>query len=79
MKLDRYPYYTDADFFDFEFESHGPKGNIKKVARFLRIEHNLYNFGFGDLNKTNGDISDTIVSNNGDGAKVLATVAIYFS
>ena len=75
MKLDRYPYYADAEFFDFEFESQGPKGTIKKIARFMHIGPNLYSFGFGDFNRTSGEISDTIVSNNGDGAKVLATVA----
>ena len=75
MKLDRYPYYADAEFFDFEFESQGPKGTIKKIARFLRIGQQLYSFGFGDFDDTTGDISDTVVSNNGDGAKVLATVA----
>jgi hypothetical protein len=75
MKLDRYPYYADADFLDYEFESNGPKGIITKVARFTLIGPNIYSFGFGDLDQTTGDISDTIVSNNGDAAKVLATVA----
>ncbi len=75
MHLDRYKYYADASFFDFEFESEGPKGKIKKIARFLAIEKNVYNFGFGDLDEHTGEISDTIVTNNGDGFKVLATVA----
>jgi hypothetical protein len=66
---------ADAEFFDFEFESQGHKGTIKKIARFLLIGQHLYSFGFGDLDINTGDISDTVVSNNGDGAKVLATVA----
>ena len=75
MKLDRYPYYADSSFFDFEFESEGPKGKIRKIARFIKIGQKLYSFGFGDLDAQTDDISDTVVSNNGDGVKVLATVA----
>jgi hypothetical protein len=75
MNLERYPYYANPDFFDFEFESEGPKGTIKKIARFSSIGTNLYNFGFGDLNEATKDISDDVVTNNGDGEKVLATVA----
>ena len=60
---------------DYEFESTGPKGVIKKVARFIEIDVNVYNFGFGDLNEATGEISDTIVSNNEDGDKILITVA----
>jgi uncharacterized protein DUF6934 len=75
MNLERYTYYANPSFFDFEFLSEGPKGTIKKVARFNTIGVNLYNFGFGDLDETTGDISDTVVTNNGDGDKVLATVA----
>lgn len=72
---DKYLYYTNSSFLDFEFESIGPKGVIKKVARFSEIGKNIYNFGFGDLNEASGEISDTVVSNNGDGDKVLITVA----
>jgi hypothetical protein len=72
---DKYIYRTNSSFLDYEFESTGPKGIIKKVARFSGIGVNVYNFGFGDLNEATGEISDTIVSNNGDGDKVLITVA----
>jgi hypothetical protein len=71
----KYLYSTNNHFLDYEFDSTGPKGMIKKVARFSEMETNLYNFGFGDLNEVTGEISDTIVSNNGDGDKVLRTVA----
>lgn len=72
---DKYLYSTNSSFLDFEFESIGPKGVIKKVARFSEIGTNIYNFGFGDLDEVTGEISDTVVSNNGDGDKVLKTVA----
>lgn len=80
LDLERYQFSTNPTFFDYEFESNGPKGIIKKVARFTVLRDNLYNFGFGDLDPATGDISDTIVSNNGDGDKILATVAqiIYY-
>jgi hypothetical protein len=35
----------------------------------------VYNLAFGDKDHETGDIDDTIVSNNGDSEKVLATVA----
>ena len=72
---DKYRYNTNSSFLDFEFESTGSKGVIKKVARFSEMGKNIYNFGFGDLDETTGEISDTVVSNNGDGDKVLVTVA----
>ena len=75
ISLDKYLYRTNVSFSDYEFESIGIKGIIKKVARFNIIETDIYNFGFGDLNEKTGEISDTIISNNGDGDKVLGTVA----
>lgn len=72
---DKYEYSTNSSYMDYEFESIGPNGVIKKVARFTEIGQNIYNFGFGDLNEQTGDISDTVVSNNGDGDKILITVA----
>ncbi len=56
-------------------ESIGPTRKILKVARFTKIGEDLYNFGFGDVDPTTGIISDTVVSNNKDGDKVLATIA----
>ena len=35
---------------------------------------NLYNLGFGDKNIDTGEMDDMVISNNGDGEKVLATV-----
>jgi hypothetical protein len=75
LNLPTYTYYTNASHFDYEFESEGPKGVIKKVARFGEMGKNIYNFGFGDLDEATGEISDTVKSNNGDADKVLGTVA----
>lgn len=75
FSADKYAYRTNSSFLDYEFESTGPKGVLKKVARFSEIGINVYNFGFGDLNELTGEISDTVISNNDDGDKVLITDA----
>ncbi len=80
FNLERYDFAVSPTFFDYEFESVGDRRVIKKVARFSLINRSLYNFGFGDLDEETGEISDTVVSNNDDGDKVLITVAqiIYY-
>ncbi len=75
MNLEHYQYRTNEQSLDYEFESIGPTRKILKVARFTKIGEDLYNFGFGDVDPTTGIISDTVVSNNKDGDKVLATIA----
>ena len=75
MQLSRYPYKSNKELLDYEFVSHGPKGDIKKVVRFTEIGHNIFNLGFGDLDEETGEISDTVVTNNNDSRKVLTTVA----
>ena len=71
----KYSYTTNDSFLDYEFESIGIRGTIRKVARFNLIDADIYNFGFGDLDETTGNISDTVVSNNGDDDMVLMTLA----
>jgi hypothetical protein len=75
LRLPSYKFYTNTSRYDYEFESQGAKGIIKKIARFDIIERNFFNFGFGDLDVKTGNISDNIISNNGDRDIVLATVA----
>lgn len=75
LNLPSYDFYTNRSRFDYEFMSLGPKGIIRKVARFESIGTNIYNFGFGDLDVSSGEISDTITSNNGDHDVILATLA----
>jgi hypothetical protein len=75
LNLDKYSYTTNRKYLAYEFESIGPKGVIKKVARFTEIDNGVYNFGFGDLNEETGEINDIVISNNGDGDKILSTLA----
>jgi hypothetical protein len=78
MNLERYTYFTNNDFLDYEFYSEGPKGKIKKVVRFTKItdkEPIVYNLGFGDADEETGVFDDSIITNNKDRDLVLATVA----
>ena len=60
----------------FEFESSGANGIIKKVIQYAPMNSKgIYNLGFGDLDLSTGEINDSVVSNNGDTHKILATVA----
>lgn len=80
MKLDSYELIAADNSTTFEFLSQGLKGNINKIIQFQEIEFpNLYNLAFGDLDQSTGQFNDMVVTNNGDSAKVLATVvaAIY--
>ncbi|WP_435353643.1 DUF6934 family protein [Emticicia sp. SJ17W-69] len=58
----------------FSFISVGRKGLILKVVRFDEIEDEIFNLGFGDFDFEKQTLSDTIVSDNGDMEKILATV-----
>ena len=75
MNLDNYEYNYNNSGLDYEFESVGPNGIIKKVVRISPIGENIYNLGFGDLDEKTGEISDFAVSDNKDTDKVLATIA----
>lgn len=59
----------------FEFVSEGPKGKIHKLVQFGETNlKNLFNLAFGDKDLITGEINDSVVSNNNDSDKVLATV-----
>lgn len=78
-----YPYYelsANHDFTVFEFVSTGAKGAIRKAVKYtLTRNQNVYNMGFGDIISGNEagvtEIDDRSITDNGDLAKVLATVA----
>lgn len=78
MDLQRYEYYKAPRPRMYEFFSEGPKGRIRKIVKFsFRVSNGVpfYNMAFGDwLAEANG-VNDSIVSNNGDIDRVLATVA----
>ncbi len=75
MKLDKYELKSGERLEVFEFVSVGTKGRIPKIVQYTPTNYkDLYNLGFGDMNIETGEIDDTVISNNGDSEKVLATV-----
>jgi len=80
MKLPRYELKAEKTLMVFEFISEGNKGKIPKLIKFSETSlKGIYNLAFGDKNTGTEEIDDTVVSNNGDSEKVLATVvsAVY--
>ena len=76
MKYDRYELEVGESLMFYEFESDGPKGKVTKFIRYTETElKGFYNLGFGDKDHKTGEIDDTIITNNGDSQKILATVA----
>jgi hypothetical protein len=75
MNEPNYPFHNTNDKLLFEFESVSDEKTIKKVVeyRLINPEISLYNLALVDI-LTNGEASDTIVSNNNDMIKVLSTV-----
>lgn len=75
MNYPRYEYSAEIDLNIFEFDSVGNKGKITKIVQYTEMSvKGYYNLGFGDLNHETREINDEIITNNGDGQKVLATV-----
>ncbi len=75
MKLPKYPLSSGENLRSYEFISEGPKGLIHKIVQYNRTNlKNVYNLAFGDKDQITGEIDDTVISNNGDSEKVLATV-----
>jgi len=75
MKYPGYHYTTEADLLIFEFESVGVKGKIKKIVQYTEMSvKGYYNLAFGDYEEATKEMNDDIVTNNGDGPKVLSTV-----
>jgi len=76
MNLPHYNYRTN-DFQEYEFFSEGPKGKIRKLVSFMKVQNDpiIYNLAFGDAEPETGLMNDMSVSNNDDRDIVLATVA----
>ena len=75
MNYPRYDYSTENNLNIFEFESVGNKGKITKIVQYTEMTvKGYFNLGFGDLDIETREVNDEIITNNGDGQKVLATV-----
>lgn len=74
MKEKFYPFRASEDYLSYYFESRSEERTIKKAIELVKIDANTYNLALGDLDD-NGNLNDSIVSNNGDMHKVLATVS----
>lgn len=80
MTLSKYDCHANEDYISFTFNSIGPGGIIKKVVNYEPMDTQIngipvVNLSFGDWNELLQKVDDSIVSNNGDRDKVLATVA----
>ncbi|GAB4053845.1 DUF6934 family protein [Spirosoma litoris] len=61
----------------YEFISVGRKGHIRKIVEYSYLDGlNLWNLGFGDFDPIRNKIDDEVISDNGDGRKVIKTVAL---
>jgi hypothetical protein len=77
MRLENYSITFDDKQTTFDFISEGENGNIKKRIQFQSVNNKgLYNLAFGDFDVETNDFDDTVVTNNGDSQKILATVAL---
>lgn len=75
MKLPKYPLASSDKLMTFEFIGEGTQGLIHKLVRYQPTNlKDVYNLAFGDKDRDSDSIDDTIISNNGDSEKVLATV-----
>jgi hypothetical protein len=76
MHLPHYEIKSDETGFTFYIFSEGPKGKIRKIVQFSQLSTSLvYNLSLCDYNSVTEDVDDSIVTDNGDTEKVLATVA----
>lgn len=78
MNLERYPYAASASGLIYTFDSIGPNGIIHKIVRY-DLENSgggsFLNLVFGNGAGEAGKIDTMSVTNNGDRARLLATVA----
>ena len=75
MDKQSYPFREIKNELLFEFDSISESQTIRKVISYQRIDtkRNIFNLALLDLDD-DGNMSDTVVSNNADMEKVLATV-----
>jgi hypothetical protein len=73
VKQKFYPFEVSEDYLFFWFESCSSGCTIPKIVEYEEIDEGTFNLAFGDIDD-NGRLNDSVVSNNGDMQKVLATV-----
>ena len=75
MKVRCYNYDSAENSLYFEFQSISSTKTIQKIVVYTPIDNrsNIYNLALGDLLE-NGEVSDSIVSDNGDLERVIATI-----
>lgn len=80
MNNPKYQLTAEQNLTIFNFISEGPKGKITKLIEIKETNlKDFYNLAFGDKDQETGKINDSVVTNNNDTEKVLATVvsAVY--
>jgi hypothetical protein len=73
MIKEAYPYDEIEEDSLFVFQSEGPQGTVLKIVVLDFEGNDTWNLGFGDWN--NGDVNDSVVTNNHDAMRVIRTVA----
>jgi hypothetical protein len=73
MITESYNYININDKVEYLFASRGEQGRIAKLVSFTHEKDDLWNLAFGDL--INGQLNDSIISNNHDIVKIIGTVA----
>ncbi|MFN3378023.1 MAG: DUF6934 family protein [Runella zeae] len=75
MNYPNYLFYSNLTSTEFFFESIGSKGVINKVVAFRQTSvPSIYNLGLADYDPNTSEIDDTIITDNGDMEKILATI-----
>ena len=73
--IDHYEITKSIENYTYEFDSTGQRGKIRKIVKFIKVgKLDYFHFGFGDLDDNTGIVDDSIISNNGDTALILATL-----
>ena len=75
MGKEKYSVKTNSNHLTYEFISEGPNGKIAKIVVYQHMFDNFYNLAFGDFTNQHEILDDLTVSDNGDTAKILYTVA----
>jgi hypothetical protein len=75
MITESYNYINIRDKIEYLFASRGEQGRIAKLVSFTHVEDDdeLWNLAFGDM--INGQMNDSVISNNHDIVKIIGTVA----